>query len=803
MKSHFIVFALLIGVSKAFTQTVTVVDRVTRQPVIGAALFSPDPIASATTNALGQSDISAFFGSDSIVITHVSYKTRAFSYDHLKDMRFVEMTEAVIPLAEIVVSASRSEESRRDVPHYLETIRVAEIILMNPQTAADLLAISGAVYIQKSQLAGGSPMIRGFAANRVLLVVDGVRMNNAIFRSGNVQNVISLDAFSIQTAEILFGPGTVLYGSDAIGGVMDFTTLDPRFSEQRHHISGTGVTRYSSATGEQSVHVDLLAGFSSFAFATSFTSSRFGDLRSGTHGNEYFLRPTYQERISGIDSQLVNSDPTLQIHSGYRQTNFIQKFRFKPETTWDLEYGLYYSATSDAPRYDRLSLDADNNGILDFAQWYYGPQHWIMNRLGLSRSNRTTFYDHFRLTAAVQNYEESRHDRRTGNPRLRSQTETVDALSLAIDLKKQADEHSVLYYGVEAISNIIGSRAIGLHIENGFAEPTNTRYPDGATWNSYGAYAKLKHFVTPTLTINAGLRYALHSMEAEFDTSRFPFPFAHAANRSAALSGSIGAVFYSNSAWSFYVNGTTGYRAPNIDDIGKVFESEPGSVIVPNPDLKPEYAYNIEIGSTGRFRELLEVNCSIYYTFLDNALARRDFSYNGQDSILYDGQRSRVQAIQNIANAFIYGLQAGVRFRLGDGFSIRSQYSYQYGREQDADNLSYSPLRHAAPAFGSTHLVYEREGLKLDLHVLYNDDMRYEDLALSERGDPAPYAKDKHGNPFVPGWYTLNFKGSVLLGHFTVNIGLENITDQLYRPYASGISAPGRNFVLSLKGSVE
>ena len=81
--------------------------------------------------------------------------------------------------------------------------------LRNPQTTADLLGQIGSVFIQKSQMGGGSPMIRGFATNRVLMVADGVRMNNAIYRSGNNQNIISIDPFSLEDAEVIFGPGSI------------------------------------------------------------------------------------------------------------------------------------------------------------------------------------------------------------------------------------------------------------------------------------------------------------------------------------------------------------------------------------------------------------------------------------------------------------------------------------------------------------------------------------------------------------------------------------------------------------------
>lgn len=787
----------------ALSQTILVVDNATGKPIPQVAIVSTDPPAAVTTNNEGFADIGAFRGSDSVSFSHISYTTRVLRFSDLENLQRVGLVQAVLPFKEVVVSAHRFEEGRREIPHRVEIIRPEQISMDNPQTAADLLASSGYVYVQKSQLAGGSPMLRGFATNRVLLVVDGVRLNNAIFRLGNLQNVISLDGGSIQSTEILFGPGAVLYGSDAIGGVMDFTTLGPRFSERDPLFAGTAFTRFSSANSERTGHVDLSLGLSSLALLTSFTYSDFGDLRTGSNGNAYFLRPIYQERINGIDSQVANPDHRLQVHSGYQQTNFMLKLGAKPSPSWALEFAFHSSASSNAPRYDRLSLDADSDGVLDFAQWYYGPQKWMMSRIGITHTNVNPLYDHFLLTSAVQNYEESRHDRRTGNVRLRNQIETVEALSVNADVKKQMDEHIVVFYGAEVVFNTIGSRAYRTRIDNGTIEPTNTRYPDGAKWLGYGGYAKVRFAVSPEVSLNAGLRYTLHRMEAVFDTSSFPFPFTRAENTNGAFNGSLGFVYNPGPSWHFYGNASTGFRAPNIDDIGKVFESEPGSVVVPNPNLNPEYAYNVELGLSGSPHTRLDLDFSVYYTFLDKALARRSFSYNGQDSILYDGQWSAVQAIQNIVNAYVLGFQAGVHARIGAGFELRSTFSLQSGREQDEGSLKYFPLRHAAPAFGSTHLTYEQERLKFDLSVVYNAGMEFEDLALSERGDPAPYAKNRDGNPFVPAWYTLNLRTAVTMSRFlSVHIGIENITDQLYRPYASGISAPGRNFVVSLRGQL-
>lgn len=799
----FLIFLFFLCITQlTFSQTISVIDKTTRQAVQGVCVYSEKPKINTTTNNKGQVDFSVFKQADSIYFQHMNYEKLSLSVKQLETAQFiVELIGTNIYLGEVIVSANRWEEEQIEIPYRVEKLNSKGVAFQNPQTSADLVGSSGYAYIQKSQQAGGSPSLRGFATNRVLLVVDGVRMNNAIFRTGNLQNVISLDANSLESTEILFGPGAVMYGSDAIGGVMDFHCLEPKFSDNDKLLfSGNVFGRFSSANTEKTGHIDFNIGLKKWAFATSFTTADYDNLRSGSDGNSYYLRPSFIEVINGVDSMIVNDDSTLQVGSGYSQNNFIQKIRFKPNGTWDINYGFYYSITSDAPRYDRLCLDANDNGILDYAVWYYGPQKWMMNRIGITNSASNKLYDRLRFVAAMQNYEESRHDRKFNNAKLRNQTETVDALSFNLDLDKKLGDKTTLYYGAEVVQNTVGSVANKVTIATGVEEPTTTRYPNGSTWKEYGAYASLKHKLSPKLIMNMGARYSYYAITVDFDTTMFPFPFVHAENKNGALNGSLGLVYSPDKTWQMYFNFSTGFRAPNIDDIGKVFESVPGSVVVPNADLKPEYAYNGEIGTAKTFGKYLKIDFAAYYTLLQNALARRNFQYNGQDSIDYDGQMSQVMAVQNIAQAYVSGIQAGIVVNFGKGLGLKTTICYQYGKEESIDSSAFYPTSHVPPLFGSTHLTYERKMLKLDLYAVYNGKMDYEDLPLSERQDFTSYAQDADGLPFVPSWTTLNFKAGIYINKYlAVNLGVENITDQLYRPFESGISAAGRNFIVALR----
>jgi hemoglobin/transferrin/lactoferrin receptor protein len=232
-----------------------------------------------------------------------------------------------------------------------------------------------------------------------------------------------------------------------------------------------------------------------------------------------------------------------------------------------------------------------------------------------------------------------------------------------------------------------------------------------------------------------------------------------------------------------------------------MFDSEPGSVVVPNPDLEAEYAYNAEIDIAKVFGKTLKVDLVAYYTWLKDAMVRRDYTLNGQDSIMYDGEMSQVQAMQNAAFATVYGIQADIEVKIPGGFGFSTQFNYQKG-EEELDDGTTSPLRHAAPWFGMSSLTFSADKLKMDLYATYSGEVSYENLPPEEQGKDYMYAKDENGNPYSPSWYTFNFKVIYQITDiFSVSGGVENLTDVRYRPYSSGITAPGRNFILALRAS--
>lgn len=787
---------LLAIMGTSYGQTITITDAQNNEPVELVTLSANSKLY-VTTNAKGKADISAFKNVEKIEIRSLGYKTVVKSYSELEAEGFsLSLEISNLNLDEVVISGSRWRQSSDDVPSKIISISAKDVALQNPQTAADLLSISGKVFVQKSQQGGGSPMIRGFATSRLLYSVDGVRMNTAIFRSGNLQNVINLDPFAIEGTEVLFGPGSVIYGSDAIGGVMSFQTLTPRFSlTDLPLVTGKANVRYSSANNEKTGHFDVNLGFKNWAFVTSITSWDYDHLRQGSHGPKDYIKDYYVQRQDSTDVVIAQDDKLLQIPSAYSQINMMQKIRFQPNDRWDFQYGFHFSETSPYGRYDRHMRV--RNGTARYAEWDYGPQIWMMNNLSVNHSANNSVFDQLSLRLAHQWFEESRIDRSFNSNERNSQSEEVGAYSANLDFIKGTGEKNTLFYGVEYVLNDVTSNGEITDISTEVSVMGPARYPK-STWQSMAVYVTDEFKVADNFTLSAGARYNYVLLDSEFDTAFYPFPFTEAKLKNGALTGSIGGVYRPDDSWVISTNLGSAFRAPNVDDVGKVFDSEPGSVVVPNPDLKPEYAYNADLGIAKVFDDIVKVDVTGYYTSLKDALVRRDFKLNGQDSILYQGELSQVQAIQNAAVAHVYGVQAGVEVKLPKGFGFSTDVNFQKG-EEELDNGETSTSRHASPFFGVSRLNYKANKLRMELNVNYQGKYDFDELPEGEKEKTEIYALDENGDPYAPAWYTLNFKALYkLTDTFDVSGGIENLTDQRYRPYSSGISGAGRNFILSI-----
>lgn len=781
------------------SQTIFVYDLQSSEPIVDVFLYSSDKKTTGITDNLGMVDISDFDPSKIIHLQHTSYYTLDLTKARIEKLKFrIGMVENFVKLNELVISASKWEEKTSEIPNKIEIIKRKDILFSNPETSATMLEMGGEVYVQRSQLGGGSPMLRGFAANKILFVLDGVRMNNAIYRSGNLQNVLQADVNSVEQAEVIFGPGTNIYGSDALGGVIDIHMMQPEFTKgEKWTTTGHGLARFSSASFERTIHADINTSNEKWAFLAMFTYSGFNDLKMGNTGNDYLKRPEYVERNNGQDSIYQNDNQNEQKFSGYDQMNFIAKLshKFSKDVSW--KYNLYLTTTPDVPRYDRLIEYKDD--VLKYAEWNYSPQQWVMNSLELDFNRKTKAYDNAIFTFAYQNVKEGRNDRKYRDNWLRKREENVNILSLNGDFDKKFNSNNTLFYGFEFAYNDVQSSGIKQNIISQEEIATPSRYPSGGSkYSQSGAYLSYKrNFNSFPATFQVGARYSYVTLSSKFnDTTSYNLPYDKISLNNGALTASTGIV-YRPGNWQLTLNLSSGFRAPNLDDVAKIFDSEPGNVVVPNENLKPEYLYNIEFGVLKKIQYNASIQFTAFYSYLLDAMVRRDFTINGQDSIMYDGEMSKVQAVVNAGYATIYGGNLMFSIKISNHFGFKTALTYIKG----VDDEGYG-LRHAPPLYGNSSLVYEYNKIKMEINSYYNASVAYADLALTERAKPHLYATDDNGNPYSPSWWTLNYRLSYAFSNkFIANFAVENILNKRFMSYSSGIAAPGRNIILSFRYS--
>ncbi len=714
----------------------------------------------------------------------------------------IDTTLEAVPLRETVISATRSSQARSAVAQQVKVLAKNEIENLNAQSTADLIQNSGAAFVQKSQQGGGSPVLRGFEASRVLLVVDGIRMNNAIYRAGHLQNIITMDNAALERAEVLYGPASTVYGSDALGGAICFYTKNPVFATEGEGFKTTGNAffRYGTVNAEKTAHADISLGGRRLAAITSFTFSDFGDLRMGEkEGSAPFFgkRDFYADRIGGKDSLVRNDDPYVQKFSGYRQYDLLEKIVFRPNDNSSHTLNIQYSTSSDIPRYDRLTDPGSGGQGLASAEWYYGPQDRLLAAYTFALNQLGWFDGGLRLTASYQDIEESRHNRNFGAARRTDRIENVGVAGFLADAQKNWDRQS-LHLGIDFQYNDVKSTASRYNVETGDTTTQSTRYPDGDNTMTYASvYAT--HDWQPgssdAWTISEGLRVGYASLEANFVSREFyPFPYNKAEQSSPTYSGNLGVV-WNKSNWRVALNGSTGFRVPNIDDMTKVFDSQKGSVVVPNPDLKPEKTYNLDLSITPSISDRLRWENVVWATAFRDAIVTDVFQFNGQDSILYDGEPSRVLASQNKRKANIWGISSNLEADLTGSLAAFGSVTYTRGRIQAGEGDEDTPLDHIAPLYGRAGARWHTMKANVEAFALFNGKKKLEDYNL-EGEDNLQYAPADG----MPSWFTLNLRGGY---RFTRNLalqaGVDNILDVQYRAFASGINGPGRNFWVTVR----
>ena len=746
------------------------------------------------------------------------------STSHAQNKAAADTTHKNTTLDEVVISANNFKEKKKNVAQLIDVITAKTIAETNAQNTGDLLINTGKVFVQKSQQGGSSPVIRGFEASRILIVIDGVRMNNAIYRSGHLQNIITADQNMLSRVEVLYGPSSTIYGSDALGGAIHLITKSPVLSgTDKTLVTGSAFSRYSSVNNEKTFHVNASIGGKKLAWLQSYNFSNFGDMKMGSIYPQKY--PNFGSRDSfivtnnTIDEIVANNDKSVQKFSGYKQWDIMQKLLFKQNEHITHSLNFQFSNTNNVPRYDRLQDIKSNR--LRFAEWFYGPQKRLLAAYELN-AEKALGFDAVKVNINYQDIEESRQTREFRRyDRFDSRIEHVKVFGTTISGRKIMGNNE-LSVGVDLQLNDVKSTAFRRNIITGAESKLDTRYPDGKNNMNYIAlFAQhLYKFSNQKLVLNDGIRLQSVQLKSIIkDNSFFKLPDTAVTQNNIAVTANIGLVYTASKNTLLRATISSGFRAPNLDDL-KIFESATAAkqVVVPNADIKPEYTYNADISIQQKIGAKFSFELAGFYTLFTNAIVKAPYQLNGQDSINYNGIISQVLASQNVNKASVYGFTAGFNAEIISGLTLASTISFTHG-SFDADasitspvyekqsngtyllvnkKVSSIPLDHIPPVYGKTSLKYGYKIFNTEFSVLYNSWKRLDQMNASGE-DNQQYATADG----FPSWVTANWRGNLTITKaLQLQLGVENIFDRNYRYFASGFSAGGRNYFVTLRATL-
>ncbi len=788
-------------------QTVEIKD-IRGLPLVGVEVFTEDLSFGEISDREGKVNIAGLDTSAILYFRFLGFREQIIAIGDLEKMGFGVVMESVDQLIDEVVILGRKEISQSEIPFQIRSISVEEIQSTQAQTSADALAQHGGVFVQKSQMGGGSPVIRGFEANRVLLVVDGIRLNNAIYRNGHLQNAITVDHAILEKMEVIFGPNSLIYGSDALGGVVNFQTKDPKFATNSEQQPSTAnyYTTYATANSERSLHFDYSKGWKKLGVLTSLSYRVFGDLRSGNNRDERFPEFGKRNKIqvednNGNDLFIENEDPNKQVGTAYNQFDFLQKVVFRPNINHRIGANIQFSTSSDVPRYD--NLNEIHNGQPRWAEWFYGPQRRFLGAVDYRHLASVSLYDQLILIASLQRIDEDRNSRRFGNQLLSTQEEDVNVLGFTLDAAKNLlNDKLKLEYGADIQHNLVSSTAFDTDIRTESIVPNQlTRYAsDENEMTNVGGYLFLRGKINEQTTLSTGLRYAHSSYFLKYDRQDpvdWPEEFYQGIEGSnSALTWSIGGTLATENGFQLRSIISTAFRSPNIDDLSKIRVNNV-EITFPNLNLQPERSFNGEL--TLGFQNSLFENISLtgFYTRLNDAITRRPYTGpGGETQWLTQGDTLNIVANQNIDEGEVYGLSMNLSMSISEALSYTASFNYTEGREISPTGEK-SPLAHIPPVYGQAGIQFSKSRWSTDFYLRFNGSK-----PLSEYGGSAD--NPELATPIgTLAWTTANIYSKFELSPLiSLSLAVENILDKHYRTFASGVSAPGRNIILSVRGTL-
>ena len=668
----------------------------------------------------------------------------------------------VLDLEDVVVTASRAERDIVDVPESVSLVSSRQIRERNSKTSAEALKEEPGVFVQKTNHGGGSAIIRGLSSNQILLLVDGIRLNNSVYRLGNHQYLTTVDNQMIERMEVVRGPTSVLYGSDALGGTINLITKKPKRVDQDKTFDLKSFFRYATADQEKTVRGEATTGSDRLVLRTAFSLKQFGHLR----------------RVRNGDNPEISGHNLVQSPTGFDAVDMDVKLTAELNEQQNITLAHQSSSQTNVPRYDKYHYSG-------YHRWVYNPQKRALSYAIYEKTGGINLFDVLRANISFHSQREGRESQKREASSIQKELDNVNTQGVGVSGVKEIGHHR-LVTGGELYRDRVSSKRYFVDAQSGKknSDPRG-RYPDGASYQSIGVYLQDEIRINDRLLTKMGFRYSSYSTEFDLtDAYGSVSPFSQTFT---AGTGAVGTVLKLSRFLSLNFNVAQAFRAPNLSDMAKLGESKGDVYEVPNSGLKPERMYNTDLGLKV-YSPTLRFSATVYRSDITDILISDDATYAGANTVMINDKIFKVKTKRNLGEAVIRGAEFAFDYSLADPLTFRANLTSTIGENTTLNE----PVGGIPPLFGLAGIRWSRGRLFLDAFVRFAS--RQKRLSSDDLDDPRIPAGG------TPGWFTVNTRGGVTLRQkFILQISLQNVLDRNYREHGSGMNGPGRNIILSLQ----
>ena len=651
-----------------------------------------------------------------------------------EDFSYVNLDSAIVTSRSIKILDIKN-------PFVISSITNQQIIEKGARTTPEaLMGVSG-VFIQKTNHGGGSAFIRGLTGNQTLIVLDGIRLNNAIYRYGPNQYLNTIDMFTVDKIDVLKGIGSVEYGSDAMGGVIHVKTKE-NTSQELNKISLNNTSKFISSGMEKTNRTAIQYATNKWDFIGGISLKKYGDLVGG--GN------------------IGKQTPTK-----YNEINYDLKTRIKINNQSELIYSSQNTIQKNVPIYHKIALENFKTNQIDYLTHY-------LNYLKYKYISHKKWISEIIINASTQRSIEQRSNQKNNSSIFRNEADTVKNIGLTAEIVSKPNKKWTINSGFDYYKDKIFSEAIETSSELNTQVFKRGLYPNGSIYKNSSIF-NIHNLNFNKLNIVAGLRYNfLHIQMNELTLGNI-------AINPAALISNYGFNYQINQHGFLFGSITTGYRAPNIDDLGSLgivdFRYE-----IPSYDLRPEKSLNTEIGYKYRSNKI-DFSIAAFKMKLKDVIAR----------VLVDGQvinGYNVYNKKNIESSYINGAEVNYTYLLSKYLTWYTNATYTYGQNVTKNE----PMRRIPPLFGQNKISFVKKNKTLAISHQFAG--KQDRLAQGDKDD------NRIGKLGTPGWNIFNIDAGWQVKNLSLNTSLINISNVQYKTHGSGVYGVGRAVNLTIQWNI-